>query len=197
MKNRQKGFVIPLIITIIALLLIIGGGVYVFVNKSPLNSNSTTTPNIEATSTVIATTTKTKPPVACTMEAKLCPDGTAVGRTGPNCEFSPCPGAVAPGYVSGQVTIGPFCPVERVGVPCPTPVEAYTSREAIIYAADGITIKDRQNLDTSGNYKIALPPGNYFVQISPAGIGAGEKKSVTVKSAETSVVDFNIDTGIR
>jgi len=28
---------------------------------------------------------------ACTEEAKLCPDGTAVGRTGPNCEFAPCP----------------------------------------------------------------------------------------------------------
>ncbi len=32
-------------------------------------------------------------PVACTEEAKLCPDGSAVGRTGPNCEFAPCPGA--------------------------------------------------------------------------------------------------------
>lgn len=30
-------------------------------------------------------------PVACTMEAKICPDGTAVGRTGPNCEFAACP----------------------------------------------------------------------------------------------------------
>lgn len=30
-------------------------------------------------------------PVACTMEAKMCPDGSAVGRTGPNCEFAPCP----------------------------------------------------------------------------------------------------------
>ena len=29
--------------------------------------------------------------VACTMEAKLCPDGSAVGRTGPNCDFAPCP----------------------------------------------------------------------------------------------------------
>lgn len=28
----------------------------------------------------------------CTMEAKICPDGTAVGRSGPNCEFAPCPG---------------------------------------------------------------------------------------------------------
>lgn len=30
-------------------------------------------------------------PIACTMEAKLCPDGSAVGRTGPNCEFAECP----------------------------------------------------------------------------------------------------------
>jgi len=28
---------------------------------------------------------------ACTMEAKICPDGSAVGRSGPNCEFAPCP----------------------------------------------------------------------------------------------------------
>ncbi|MCB1591905.1 MAG: hypothetical protein KDI90_05580 [Alphaproteobacteria bacterium] len=31
-------------------------------------------------------------PVMCTMEAKLCPDGSYVSRTGPNCEFAPCPG---------------------------------------------------------------------------------------------------------
>ena len=27
----------------------------------------------------------------CTMEAKLCDDGSAVGRSGPNCEFVQCP----------------------------------------------------------------------------------------------------------
>lgn len=30
-------------------------------------------------------------PIACTMDAKVCSDGTAVGRIGPNCEFAPCP----------------------------------------------------------------------------------------------------------
>src|SRR3989344_6628216 len=30
-------------------------------------------------------------PVACTMDAKICPDGSSVGRTAPNCEFAPCP----------------------------------------------------------------------------------------------------------
>jgi hypothetical protein len=30
---------------------------------------------------------------ACTEEAKICPDGSSVGRTGPNCEFAECPAA--------------------------------------------------------------------------------------------------------
>lgn len=30
--------------------------------------------------------------VACTMDAKECPDGSFVGRIPPNCEFSPCTG---------------------------------------------------------------------------------------------------------
>jgi hypothetical protein len=29
----------------------------------------------------------------CTLEAKICPDGSAVGRVGPNCEFAECPSA--------------------------------------------------------------------------------------------------------
>ena len=31
-------------------------------------------------------------PVACTMDAKECPDGSYVGRVGPNCDFATCPG---------------------------------------------------------------------------------------------------------
>jgi hypothetical protein len=37
---------------------------------------------------------------ACTMEAKLCPDGSAVGRSGPNCEFAPCPNSAS--YTNNQ-----------------------------------------------------------------------------------------------
>ncbi len=29
--------------------------------------------------------------VFCTQDAKLCPDGSYVGRTGPKCEFAACP----------------------------------------------------------------------------------------------------------
>lgn len=38
-----------------------------------------------------AVTSTPTPGVFCTMEAKICPDGSAVGRSGPNCEFAPCP----------------------------------------------------------------------------------------------------------
>jgi len=30
--------------------------------------------------------------VACTLDAKICPDGSAVGRVAPDCEFALCPG---------------------------------------------------------------------------------------------------------
>ena len=41
--------------------------------------------------------------VMCTMDAKLCPDGSSVGRSGPNCEFAPCPeGSAAPAAPEGS-----------------------------------------------------------------------------------------------
>ena len=49
-----------------------------------LATNTVVTPAVIPT--VVPTTN-----IACTMEAKICPDGSAVGRSGPNCEFAPCP----------------------------------------------------------------------------------------------------------
>lgn len=40
----------------------------------------------------VDSTMKGSEPVACTEDAMRCPDGSYVGRTGPNCEFAPCPG---------------------------------------------------------------------------------------------------------
>lgn len=41
--------------------------------------------------TVSYTFTSSPNQTACTMEAKICTDGSAVGRSGPKCEFSLCP----------------------------------------------------------------------------------------------------------
>jgi|GEM_PF-7095068 len=47
----------------------------------------------------------TNEPVACTMEAKICPDGaTFVGREGPNCEFAVCPPSSCPPYMCADGT---------------------------------------------------------------------------------------------
>ena len=73
MKNLQKGFVIPIIIAIV-ILVVIGGGAYFYVYNN----------KVEAP-------TNTQEPVACAMDAMECPDGSWVGRTGPNCEFAECP----------------------------------------------------------------------------------------------------------
>jgi hypothetical protein len=67
----QKAFVIPLSIIIIAMLIALGGYVYLQGSLPPVVSEP-----LER--------------VACTMDAMQCPDGSYVGRTGANCEFV-CP----------------------------------------------------------------------------------------------------------
>ena len=41
--------------------------------------------------------------VACTMDAKLCPDGSSVGRIPPDCEFAECPKTVSKQTFIGTV----------------------------------------------------------------------------------------------
>ena len=64
------------LIPIIIVLVLVAGGVGYFV----VNQQTVSPPT----------------PVACTLEAKLCPDGSSVGRTGPNCEFTECPPSPTP-----------------------------------------------------------------------------------------------------
>lgn len=35
-------------------------------------------------------------PIICSSEGRACPDGSVVGRTGPNCEFAACPEVIDP-----------------------------------------------------------------------------------------------------
>ncbi|MDO8566087.1 MAG: M23 family metallopeptidase [Candidatus Moranbacteria bacterium] len=56
--------------------------------------------------------------VGCTMEAKVCPDGSAVGRSGPTCEFAPCPdvSTKTPTDASSKISAPEFvAPLERAG----------------------------------------------------------------------------------
>jgi hypothetical protein len=49
-------------------------------------------------------------PIACTQEAKICPDGSAVGRIPPDCRFAPCPSCTCPeGYILEGDVCNPEC----------------------------------------------------------------------------------------
>lgn len=63
-----------------------------------LLAGCTTTPSTGNTNSSSSTDA-----VACTMEAKLCPDGSYVGRVPPSCAFAPCPGDTTSG--TGDTTL--------------------------------------------------------------------------------------------
>lgn len=56
---------------------------------------------------------------ACTQEAKLCPDGSAVGRTGPNCEFAPCPSKEPTACTMQYDPVCASVAVQCIKAPCP------------------------------------------------------------------------------
>ncbi len=97
--------------------------------------------------------TDQKGPVACTADAKQCPDGSYVGRTGPNCEFTACPETNESqaskdwktvnigGVVSFQIP--PNCNAEpgagSTYVTCPTPGNETPTPE-FVFSSDGIQV---------------------------------------------------------
>lgn len=102
------------------------------------------------------------------------------------------------GTLTGHVTIGPNCPVEQAGNPCTPSPQAYTSRQVMVYKADGTTLVATQNFDTQGNYDIALSPGIYVVKArTNISSTANVVGTVTIKSGQISTLNFSIDTGIR
>ena len=146
--------------------------------------------------------TSTAPPVACTTEAKICPDGSAVGRQGPNCEFAPCPqsNSTLPANYTlyGKITIGPLCPVE----PCNRTFD-YSGARVNVYDAASRSKVAQSSADSSGYYGIMLEKGSYLVNVTDAsGNSFGLPRldytqSISIESGHVAEMDFDIDTGIR
>lgn len=144
--------------------------------------------------------TRPSEPIACTMEAKLCPDGSAVGRGGPDCEFAACPpdNPSANDSLHGRITIGPLCPVE----PCNRTYD-YNQVSVNVYSAESKERVAQVNADTAGFYGIALAPGEYQVNVTDAsGNSFGMRtldytQTVSLAAGHRIELDFDIDTGIR
>jgi len=103
------------------------------------------------------------------------------------------------GRLAGTVKIGPFCPVEQEGNPCPTPPSAYSTRKVLILDEQRTRILFTVDIDSQGLYSIDLVPGRYVVDLKQNGIDrSGDvPKVVDIHANTVTNVDISIDTGIR
>lgn len=98
--------------------------------------------------------------------------------------------------LEGVVTLGPLCPVQQLGVPCPDRV--YSATLVLLDGNDAEVGRVTSGAD--GWYRLAVPAGAYtLVPQSPDGLPlpfAGPI-DVTVLAGQYSVVDVSYDSGIR
>lgn len=103
------------------------------------------------------------------------------------------------GILQGSVTIGPVTPVERPGETPPVPPEVYAARKIMVYDENGDRLIAQVDIDDEGNYRVELEPGSYTVDINSIGIDRSSDvpRIVEIASAKTTILDIDIDTGIR
>jgi len=139
-------------------------------------------------------------PVACTMEAKLCPDGSSVGRTGPDCAFAPCPTLTTPprtvvGTLTGHIMISPTCPVERVP---PDPACAPKPFPVLLNINGPSGFHAQIHSDMNGLFLVYLPAGTYSLVTHQTTLWPRcDTQTATVTVGATTTIDISCDSGIR
>ena len=147
--------------------------------------------------------------VFCIADAMQCPDGSYVGRTGPNCQFV-CPTANATsssggGFaeyksgLQGVVFVGSTCPVERnppdpACADMPAATNVWVSRKS---APQKIIATVSSGVD--GVFKVPLPLGEYIVQTGSSAVPfprCGDVSAAVGRVGYTNIV-VNCDSGIR
>lgn len=137
----------------------------------------------------------------CTMEAKLCEDGSSVGRQGPDCKFAECPPvSITPksytGTLTGRITLYPVCPVESVTPnplcepkPFSTLVDIFQKNKFILQV----------HTDQNGVYLMNLPVGDYTItpHIDALYPRCPSRQVSLVVNTTTNAKDISCDSGIR
>jgi hypothetical protein len=109
-------------------------------------------------------------------------------------------GPIQIGTLQGQVTIGPLVPVVGPGMEEPTPgPEVFADRKVVIYDAKGKRELGLVDIQGGGSYSVDLEVGTYLVDINHLGIdhAAGLPAIVEIHADQTTILDIDIDTGIR
>jgi len=117
--NGQNGLsVANIIVTTLLVAIIVGGTIYFVASFFDLPGGDPMAENGDVEEVVEENT-------ACTLDSRICPDGSTVGRVSPSCEFAQCPLSEAiectPEQNSGEVCVAVYQPVcGNVNVQCVT-----------------------------------------------------------------------------
>jgi hypothetical protein len=108
--------------------------------------------------------------------------------------------AAVPGFVDGHLKIVSPKEVELAGGNPPAiTAENYAEYPLIILSQDEKKEIARVTADGNGNYHVALPPGDYVLDVQGRAPGhvRAKPQQFTVVSNQTVHVDMDIDTGVR
>lgn len=103
-------------------------------------------------------------------------------------------GPGAPQGVEGQVLLGPLCPVQMEGDPCPDrPYQAWIR----VLAGDGGRLT-RVRSGEDGQFRVGLEPGRYTLQPESGDpLPRAAEQAVVVTAGRYEEVTIRFDTGIR
>jgi hypothetical protein len=106
------------------------------------------------------------------------------------------------GFLEGNISIGPICPVERVppDPACLPTAETYKAYPVSIWTSDGTKKIVQISPALDGSFSTALEPGIYLVVLEKDQNRPGSSNlpvKVSIVSKNTTLLNINIDTGIR
>jgi hypothetical protein len=98
--------------------------------------------------------------------------------------------------IRGQVLVGPMCPVQRAGSPCPDrPIAALVE----VLDGQGNVVASTHSGD-DGRFEVEVEPGSYTVRPTPGGttgFPTGRDTQVVVPPHQVVEVTLSMDSGIR
>jgi len=106
------------------------------------------------------------------------------------------------GFLEGVISIGPICPVETdpPDPGCLPTAETYKAYPVSIWTSNGRRKIAQINPALDGSYNTELKPGNYLVKLGTTSQGIGGSNlpaEVTITSQNKTILNIDIDTGIR
>ncbi len=109
---------------------------------------------------------------------------------------------VANGYLKGKISIGPICPVERnpPDTSCMPTAETYKAYSVGIWTSDGMHNITQLSPSLNGSYITELATGNYLVRLEnnqSIATGSNLPVHIVINALDSTLLDINIDTGIR